>query len=60
MVGYRAYMIGSDGHIIGYEPLISYTDDDAIAKASALLDTQDIEVWDGPRLVIRLNAKMPK
>lgn len=48
--------INRDGHFVGYEPLICYNDDDAIARASALLDTNDIEVWNGPRFIIRLKA----
>jgi hypothetical protein len=59
MPDYRAYTVGIDGRFVGYEPLICYNDDDAIAKASALLGTKDIELWNGPRLVIRLNARKP-
>jgi hypothetical protein len=38
------------------EPLICANDDDAVAKASALLDGRDIELWTGARLVVRLSA----
>jgi hypothetical protein len=54
---YRVYTVGIDGHFVGYEPLICDNDDDAIAKASSLMDGRDIELWDGPRLVVRLKPK---
>jgi hypothetical protein len=54
---YRAYTVGDDGRIDGFEPLICDNDDDAIATASALLDGRDIELWSGPRLVVRLTAR---
>ena len=57
MANYRAYTVGSDGHFVGYEPLICFNDDDAVAKASSLMDGHDVEVWDGPRLVVRLKHR---
>ena len=60
MAEYRAYTVGDDGHFDGFEPLICDNDDDATAKACALLDTKDIELWSGPRLVIRLKPKQSK
>jgi hypothetical protein len=51
---YRAYTVDADGHFDGLEPLISDNDDDAIAKACALLGRKDIELWSGARLVVRL------
>jgi hypothetical protein len=51
---YRAYAVGSDGHFIGFEPLICADDAEAIAKAKRLLDGHDIELWSGDRFVIRL------
>jgi hypothetical protein len=53
---YRAYFVGDDGHLDGFEPLICDNDDDAAAKARALLDTKDIEFWSGERLVKHLSA----
>ena len=55
MPEYRAYKVGVDGHFIGYEPLFCANDDDAVAKACSLMDGHDIELWSGPRLVVRLN-----
>lgn len=56
MPEYRGYIIGSDGHILGIEPLISDHDDTAIAAAKRLLDGHDIELWQGHRKVTTLLA----
>jgi hypothetical protein len=53
---YRAFTVGSDGHFIGFEPLICANDAEAIAQAKRLLFQHDIELWSGERLVIRLRA----
>ena len=54
MTEYRAYTVGRDGHFNGYEPLICAGDAEAIEKARRLVDRCDVELWSGPRLVIRL------
>jgi hypothetical protein len=54
---YRAYTVGSDGHFIGYEPLICDDDAEAVERAKRLVDGHDVELWSGPRLVIRLGHK---
>jgi hypothetical protein len=51
---YRAFTVGSDGHFIGFEPLICADDAEAIERAERLVDRQDVELWCGDRLVIRL------
>jgi hypothetical protein len=53
MAEYRAYMVGTDDHFIGLD------DDEAVANATRLVDGHDIEVWNGPRLVIRLTRSKP-
>ena len=45
------------GHFVGFEALICADDAEAIAKAKRLVDVHYIELWCGPRLVIRLNGK---
>jgi hypothetical protein len=57
MAEYRAYTVGSDGHFVGYEPLICDNDDDAVAKASSLVDQHDIELWRGTTLIVRLTHR---
>jgi hypothetical protein len=55
MPEYRAYSIDSDGHFVGFEPLICADDAEAITQARHMLDSKDIELWSGPTLVIRLD-----
>jgi hypothetical protein len=55
MAEYRAYTVGIDGHFVGYQPLVCADDAEAITKAKRLVDGHDIELWNGARLVIRLN-----
>jgi len=54
MPEYRAYIVGHDGHFIGYEPLVCPDDSDAIEKAKLLVNGHDVELWTGPRLVAKL------
>lgn len=51
---YRAYLIGPDGHIVGYEPISCDTDEQAIAAARRLVGAHDIESWEGVRMVSKL------
>jgi hypothetical protein len=55
MAEYRAYTVGIDGHFVGYQPLVCADDAEAITEAKRLVDGHDIELWSGPRLVIRLS-----
>jgi hypothetical protein len=54
---YRAFTVGSDGHFSGFEPLICANDAEAIAQAKRLVDSRDVELWSGDRLVVRLEAE---
>jgi hypothetical protein len=55
---YRIYALTTDNHIKGVPEQIEFpSDQEVIAHAKAKLDGRDLEVWDGPRLVIRLSAK---
>jgi len=52
---YRAYIVGDDGHFIGFEPCLD--DGEAEAQARRLLPGHDIEIWSGERFVLKLEAK---
>jgi hypothetical protein len=57
MADYRAYTVGDDGHFIGFEQLVCRDDDEAVVNAKRLIDGHDVELWSGPRFVIRLKRK---
>jgi hypothetical protein len=57
VIEYRAFIVGSDGHFAGFEPLICADDAEAIAKAKRLVVDHDVELWSGDRLVTRLKAQ---
>jgi hypothetical protein len=50
VIEYRAYIVGDDGHFLGYEPLICADDSEAITKARCLVRDHDVELWNGTRL----------
>jgi hypothetical protein len=50
---YRAYTVGRDGHINGFEPLVCANDAEAIEKVERLVERCDVELWSGTRLVVR-------
>jgi hypothetical protein len=56
MPEYRAYIVGVDGHFIGFEPIVCADDAAAIEKAKRLVNGHDLELWNGPRFVIKLEA----
>jgi hypothetical protein len=58
MAEYRAYPVGTDGKFVGFEPLVCDTDDEAIAKAKHLVNGHDVQLWSGPRLVVRLKSEI--
>jgi hypothetical protein len=57
MPEYRAYQVGLDGHFVGFDPIIGVNDADATEKAQHLVDGRDVELWSGPRMVVRLRRK---
>ena len=57
MTDYRAYSVGTDGHFIGDEPIICEDDSEAIEMAKRLVDGHDIELWSGPRLIVRFERR---
>jgi hypothetical protein len=56
MPEYRAYRVGADGHFIGFEPLVCADDAEATAKAKRLLDGNDVELWNGDKMVAKLTS----
>jgi hypothetical protein len=60
MAGYRAFTVGTDGHFVGFEPIVCDTDDQAVARAKHLLDGRAIEVWCAERLVAKLKPENPQ
>jgi hypothetical protein len=58
MTYYRFYHLDSEGDITDPPAVGEFADDhSAIQAAEALLDEKAIEVWDGKRVVIRLEPK---
>jgi hypothetical protein len=57
MQEYRAYTVGLDGHIIGFEPMVCANDEEAIKRTRRLVDSHDVELWSGARLVARLRGR---
>ena len=57
MAEYRAYAIGEDGLYVSFETLDCVDDADAIETAKRLIIGRDIELWCGPRFVIRISHK---
>lgn len=57
VTAYRLYKLKDADQIAGSPVVIECESDaDVITKAKAMLDGLDIEVWDGPRIVVRLPA----
>jgi hypothetical protein len=54
MVGYRAYIMGKDDHIVGAHVIKANTDDEAVRLAKIYVDDGDVEVWQAARKVARL------
>jgi hypothetical protein len=57
MIEYRAYAIGSDGHIAKAIPLVCDGDNQAIEQAKKALQGHTIEVWSGNRFVTRIDLE---
>lgn len=56
MPEYRIYTVKKDGHFVGPPKVVECPNDEAvIAEAKQLLNGLRIEVWQGPRVVTRLD-----
>ena len=53
MEEYKAYFIGSDGHVIHRIDLICESEDVARERARQLVDRQPVELWQVDRLIAR-------
>jgi hypothetical protein len=56
MPDYRAYLVGADGHFVGFEPLVCANDGEAVKRAERLTDRHPVELWSGATLVVRLSG----
>ena len=52
MRGFRADIIGHDGHIVCRVDLFCAGDDQAKDRAKLLIDGHPVELWDGDRLIV--------
>jgi hypothetical protein len=57
MAEYRAYIVGQDGHFAGCEHMLCPDDFEAINRAKLLVDGHAVELWSGPRFIIRLDPE---
>ena len=57
MAKYRVHFLGQDGHVISQTPLACFDDAEAIQQAKQLVGGYPIELWNGDRLMKRLEAK---
>jgi hypothetical protein len=59
MPEYRAYLVGADGHFVGYEPLVCANDSEAIEEAKRFSNRHPVELWSGATLVSRIGSPRP-
>lgn len=58
---YMAYVLNADGRVGGPpSEIVADSDAEAMSKTSVLTDAGDVEVWEGTRLVVRLNRAVPE
>jgi hypothetical protein len=56
MAGYRAYIIGVDGHFLRAIELVCPDDETAKEYAKPLADGHDVELWQGDRLIAKFES----
>ena len=59
MEGYRAYILGDDGHVLDRVDLNCDNDAEATRLARQLLDGHDVELWQLGRFVRKFTAPAP-
>jgi hypothetical protein len=57
MPGYRAYIVGKNGHFEAFEAIMADDDDKAVEIAKKLTDDRDVEVWHLARKIAVLRHK---
>ena len=58
MPDYRVYTLVQTDKIVGRADVVSCaTDAEAVVKARQFLTSNDLEIWQGARMVSRLNAR---
>jgi hypothetical protein len=57
MADYHVCTAGDDGNFINTRAFSCDNDPDAIEWAKQLVDGDDIELWSGARLIVRLQRK---
>jgi hypothetical protein len=57
MQGFRAYIIGLDGHIIDRLDLFCADEEQAKCKAKQLVDGHAVELWDRDRKIVRYDPE---
>ena len=58
MPDYRVYTLIQTDKIVGRADVVSCaTDAEAVVKARQFLHSNDLEIWQGARMVSRLNAR---
>lgn len=61
MPDYRIYKLVNGDRIAEMPRIVTHdTDDEAIAQTRQLLDGHDLQLWEGRRLVVSLEAKNEK
>ena len=57
MLGFRAYIIGPDGHVIDRVDILCESEEEAKQRARRLVDGHAVELWDEARKVARYDPE---
>lgn len=55
--GYRAFVIGPDGHVMDRFDLMCPSDEEAKKRAKELVDGHTVELWEGSRVIERFEPQ---
>ena len=55
--GYRAFLLGPDGHVFGRVDIYCDTEEEAKQRAQLLVDGHDVELWQEKRRIAVFEAK---